>query len=151
MIGTEAKCFWSSSPVRFKYVSIIPYLCWLVWVKYNLVFAPYLKNEWTEFNQILYTHHWHDLRWDCKPSSFLQICNRVTTLDWRQNLVQPWTSVLAALDQLKYILLTFWELFKNSCLLSGERSLPFGLLVIIYSTTLSLKRCICFFHAISMF
>ena len=23
----------------------------------NLVFAPYLKNEWTEFNQILYTHY----------------------------------------------------------------------------------------------
>ena len=23
----------------------------------NLDFAPYLKNEWTEFNQILYTHY----------------------------------------------------------------------------------------------
>ena len=24
----------------------------------NLVFAPYLKNEWTELNHILYTHYY---------------------------------------------------------------------------------------------
>ena len=41
---------------------------------------------------------------------------------------QPWTAELAALDQFKNLILTR-ELFKNTCLFSGERSLPFGLLV----------------------
>ena len=42
---------------------------------------------------------------------------------------QPLTGELAALDQLKKLLITR-ELFKNTCLFSGERSLPFGLLVL---------------------
>ena len=47
----------------------------------NSFFVQYLENEWTEFNQILYTHyHLQDLHLDCK-STFLQICNRVTALD----------------------------------------------------------------------
>ena len=38
-----------------------------------LVFAPYYKNEWTEFNQILYIHyHWQDLCRDCYAPSVLQ-------------------------------------------------------------------------------
>ena len=42
----------------------------LDWRK-NSVFVQYLDNEWTEFNQILYTHyHWQDLRWYCKSSFF---------------------------------------------------------------------------------
>ena len=35
----------------------------------KLVFAQYLENGWTEFNQILYTHyHRQDLYWYCKAS-----------------------------------------------------------------------------------
>ena len=35
----------------------------------KLVFAQYLENGWTEFNQILYTHdHQQDLYWYCKAS-----------------------------------------------------------------------------------
>ena len=35
----------------------------------KLVFAQYLENGWTEFNQILYTHyHWQDLYWYYKAS-----------------------------------------------------------------------------------
>ena len=35
----------------------------------KLVFAQYLENGWTEFNQILYTYdHWQDLYWYCKAS-----------------------------------------------------------------------------------
>ena len=71
----------------------------------NLVFAPYLKNEWTELNHILYTHYYtynyyiHNI--GIVSVIFLQICNKCTTLVCRQNLAQPWTAELAALDQLK--------------------------------------------------
>ena len=35
----------------------------------KLVFAQYLENGWTEFNQIFYTHdHRQDLYWYCKAS-----------------------------------------------------------------------------------
>ena len=73
----------------------------LDWFK-NLVFAPYLKNESTGFNQILYKHyHWQEL----------QICNRVTT--WlTSELVQLWTAELAALDQLKKIFYLLENYFK---------------------------------------
>ena len=37
----------------------------------DVVFAQYLENEWTEFNQILYAYyHGQDLRSDCKVSFF---------------------------------------------------------------------------------
>ena len=36
------------------------------------VFAQYLENEWTEFNQILYTHfYWQDLCCYCKRSKII--------------------------------------------------------------------------------
>ena len=58
---------------------------------------------------------------------------------WRQNFVQPWTAELAALDQLKKKNLQLTsELFENTCLFSGERSLPFGLLAL--QTSLPLTR-----------
>ena len=45
----------------------------LDWRK-NSVFVQYLDIEWTEFNQILYTHyHWQDLRWYCKSSFFANL------------------------------------------------------------------------------
>ena len=54
----------------------------------KLVFAQYLENGWTEFNQILYTHdHRQDLYWYCKASLFWQMFNRVTALKWCQKLV----------------------------------------------------------------
>ena len=104
----------------------------------NLVFAQYLENEWTDWDELLYTHYqWQDLSWYSKSlffanlqqsygpwlmsefgfysiswewidrirpnfvyslaltramlviykSFFMQICNRVTALDWRQILV----------------------------------------------------------------
>ena len=44
--------------------------------------------------------------------------------------IQPWTADLAALDQFKKIFYSrIFKIFDD--LLSGERSLPFGLLVII--------------------
>ena len=40
----------------------------------NSVFFQYLENEWTEFNQILYTHyHWQYLHWYCKLSFFANL------------------------------------------------------------------------------
>ena len=81
----------------------------------KLVFAQYLENGWTEFDQILYTlQHWQDLCLYCKGSffkkfatelqpligvrnimdkvyvvlencNFSQICNGVPALDWCQN------------------------------------------------------------------
>ena len=61
---------------------------------------------------------------------FLQICNRVTTLDWIQNLVNHGLQSWLPLTNWKNLLLTR-ELFKNTCLFSGERSLAFGLLVFL--------------------
>ena len=43
--------------------------------------------------------------------------------------IQPWTGELAALDQFKKIYLRIFKIFDD--LLSGERSLPFGLLVLV--------------------
>ena len=32
----------------------------------NFDSAQYLESQWTEFDQILYTHlYWQDLGWDC--------------------------------------------------------------------------------------
>ena len=46
----------------------------------NSCFFQYLENEWTEFNQILYTNYQRQgLLWDCN-SHFSQIWNRVTAL-----------------------------------------------------------------------
>ena len=40
----------------------------------NSVFAQYLETEWTEFNQIFYTHyHLQDLGLDCKLSYFANL------------------------------------------------------------------------------
>ena len=40
----------------------------------KLVFAQYLENGWTEFNQILYTHdHQQDLYKYCKASFFANV------------------------------------------------------------------------------
>ena len=47
--------------------------------------------------------------------------------------IQPWIAELAAFDQLKKKYFTFLRTIQNilmSCLLSGERSLPFVLLVL---------------------
>ena len=47
----------------------------------KLVFAQYVKNGWTEFNQILFTlYHWQDLSLLCKGSFF-------TNLQWSYS---PW-------------------------------------------------------------
>ena len=62
-------------------------------------FLLHILNEWTEFNQILYTHYlWQDLRWDCKTSFF---CKFATELQPLIEFGQPWTAELAALDQWK--------------------------------------------------
>ena len=46
------------------------------------VFAPYLENEWTKFNQILYTHLSIDKIYvGIVKRHFSQFCNRVTALD----------------------------------------------------------------------
>ena len=43
----------------------------------KLVFAKYFENEWTEFNQILYTHdHQQDLYKYCKASFFANVQQR---------------------------------------------------------------------------
>ena len=43
----------------------------------NLVFAKYLENGWTEFDQILYTHdHQQDLYKYCKASFFANVQQR---------------------------------------------------------------------------
>ena len=44
----------------------------------DVVFVQYLENEWTEFNQILYSHyHCQDLCWNCNaPSVFkTELCH----------------------------------------------------------------------------
>ena len=43
--------------------------------------------------------------------------------------IRPWTAELAALDQLKNLLLENYSKYFDD-LLSGERSLPFGLFVV---------------------
>ena len=66
-------------------------------------------------------------------SSFLQVTR--TTIKSRMSLkfgwIQPWTAELAALDQFKKSLNLLLENYSKyfDDLLSGERSLPFGLLV----------------------
>ena len=100
----------------------------------NLVFAPHLKNEGTELTKILYTHYlWQDLRWDCKASFFFA--------NFQQSY-NPWLNSEFGLQI--WVPLTNWknlsltrELFKNTWLFSGERSLPFGQLVIALSFKLS--------------
>ena len=59
-------------------------------------------------------------------------------------LIQPWTAELAALDQFINLLLENYSKYFDE-LLSGERSLPFGLLVdnISAPTLLSYNRCVC--------
>ena len=47
-------------------------------------------------------------------------------------LIQPWTTEIAALDQFKKILLENYSKYFDD-LPSGERSLPFGLLVVYVS------------------
>ena len=62
-------------------------------------------------------------------TSFLQVTR--TTIKSLMSLnfgqIQPWTVELATLDRLKNILL---EHYFDDLLASGERSLPFGLLVL---------------------
>ena len=47
---------------------------------------------------------------------------------WKFGRIQPWTAELAALDQFKNLFLENYSKYFDD-LLSGERSLPFGLLV----------------------
>ena len=46
--------------------------------------------------------------------------------------IQPWNAELAVHDQFKDLLLENYSKYFND-LLSGERSLPFGLLVLIFA------------------
>ena len=126
----------------------------------KLVFAQYLDNEYTEFNQILYIHyHWHDLSTISSSNSVLLLnislfsdsamaglwSDPLTILVFAGNKNNHWVShefkiwpdqtmlcgVSCSWTSEKNLLLT-WELAKNifmTCWLSGERSLPFGLLV----------------------
>ena len=63
------------------YIDIVERLFWQVFNRVTalnwcqkLVFAQYLENGWTEFNQILYTlYHWHDLCLFCKLSFFTNL------------------------------------------------------------------------------
>ena len=56
--------------VRRYFLQICNGVTALDWCQ-KLVFAQYLENGWTEFNQILYTHdHWQDLYWYCKAIFF---------------------------------------------------------------------------------
>ena len=61
--------------------------------------------------------------------SFLQVTRTTIKALMSTNFgqIQPWTVELAALDRLKIVLLK--NFFLLTCWLSGERSLPFGLLV----------------------
>ena len=66
-------------------------------------------------------------------ASFLQV--RRTTIkslmSSKFGKIQPWTADLAALDRLKNLSFTYLRTIQNilmTCWLSGERSLPFGLL-----------------------
>ena len=53
----------------------------LIDVRIQVFFFQYLENEWTEFNQILYTHdHWQDLRWDYKSSFFRKFATELRPL-----------------------------------------------------------------------
>ena len=46
-----------------------------------LLHYPYLENEWTEFNQIFYTHyHLQDLQWNCKVSFFCKLATELRPL-----------------------------------------------------------------------
>ena len=47
----------------------------------KLVFAQYLENGWTEFNQILYTHFIDKIYVGKIKRHFSQICNGVMALD----------------------------------------------------------------------
>ena len=81
----------------------------------KLVFAQYLENEWTEFNQILYTlYHWHDLCLFCKLSFFANLqqsygpwflqVTRTYMKAWMSsnfNQIPPPTPELSALARLK--------------------------------------------------
>ena len=63
-------------------------------------------------------------------SSFLQVIR--TTIQSQMSLkfcrIQPWTAELAALDKFKKSFIQEYSKYFDD-LLSGERSLPFGLLV----------------------
>ena len=52
-------------------------------------------------------------------------------MSYKFGQIQPWTAELAALDQLKksFTYLRTTQNMLMTCWLSGERSLPFGLLV----------------------
>ena len=52
-------------------------------------------------------------------------------MSWKFGQIQPWTAELAALDQFKNLLVEIYSKYFDD-LLSGERSLPFGLLVYKY-------------------
>ena len=52
----------------------------------KLVFAHYLENGWTEFEQILYTlYHWQDLCWYCKGSFFYKFATELRPLIYVRN------------------------------------------------------------------
>ena len=79
-------------------------------------------------------------------SSFLQVTRKTikTQMSLKFSQIQPWTAELAALDQLKKSF-TYLRTIQNilmTCWLSGERSLPFGLLVWITSDfSIDLLQC----------
>ena len=80
----------------------------------KLVFAKYLENRWTEFNQILYTHyHWRDLCCYSKASFFANLQRSYSpwlmseigfcsiSLEWmdriQPNFVYTWSSTTSIL------------------------------------------------------
>ena len=65
--------------------------------------------------------------------SFLQVTRTTIKSLMRSSFgkIQPWTVELAALERLKKIFF-YLRTVLMTCWLSGERSLPFGLLVTIY-------------------
>ena len=77
-------------------------------------------------------------------SLFLQVTR--TTIKSQMSLkfgqIRPWTAQLAALDQLNKCF-TYLRAIQNilmTCWLSGERSLPYGLLVVVMPPTLKKWR-----------